>query len=360
MYKLCLTIHSLQPGGMERVMSHLANYFSAKDNVEVHLVMYGIKPIMFYSLASNIIVHRAPFVFNNKLRFLYTIKTLLFLRHVITQIRPYSVLSFGERFNNLVLLALLGKKVNVFVSDRCQPNKSLGWFQDVLRWFLYQRVSGVIVQTNLAKEIYQKSMPKARLNVIGNPIKTITSESEIIRENIVLTVGRLIESKHHDELIRIFADINMPDWKLVIVGDDALKQNNKQKLEHLIKQLNFEDRITLAGAQNNVDEYYLRSKIFVLTSSSEGFPNVIGEAMAAGLPVVAFDCIAGPSDMITDNIDGFLIPLFDYGLLKEKLIQLMNDQKLREVSGDNAKADIRRFASDIIGEAYYSLLTFAD
>ena len=342
------------------MMSHLANYFSTKDNVEVHLVMYGIKPIIFYSLASNVIVHRAPFVFNNKLRFLYTLKTLLFLRHVITQIKPYSVLSFGERFNNLVLLALLGKKFNVFVSDRCQPNKSLGWFQDLLRWVLYQRISGVIVQTNLAKEIYQKSMPKARLAVIGNPIKTIVSDSEIFRENIVLTVGRLIESKHHDELIRIFAEINMADWKLVIVGDDALKQNNKQKLEHLIKQLNFEARIILAGAQNNVDEYYLRSKIFVLTSSSEGFPNVIGEAMAAGLPVVAFNCIAGPSDMITDNIDGFLIPLFDYELLKEKLIQLMNDQKLREVTGNNAKADIRRFASEIIGEAYYSLLTFAD
>jgi len=359
MYKLCLSIHSLQPGGMERVMSLLANHFSAKDNVEVHLVMYGIKPIIFYSLASNIIIHRAQFVFNNKLRFLYTIKTLLFLRNVITQIRPYSVLSFGERFNNLVLLALFGRKVNVFVSDRCQPNKSLGWFQDVLRRFLYQRASGVIVQTNLAKEIYQKSMPMARLTVIGNPIKTIMSESEILRENIVLTVGRLIESKHHDELIRIFADINMPDWKLVIVGDDALKQHNKQKLEHLIKQLSFEDRITLAGAQNNVDEYYLRSKIFVLPSSSEGFPNVIGEAMAAGLPVVAFDCIAGPSEMITDNIDGFLIPLFDYRLLKDKLIQLMNDPLLSEAMGEKARSSIQRFSSDKIGEDYYSLLTFA-
>ena len=284
---------------------------------------------------------------------------MLFIRQEISQIQPYSILSFGERFNNLVLLALIGKKYPIYVSDRCQPNKSLGWFQDVLRRFLYQRVSGVIVQTNLAKEIYQKSMPKALLTVIGNPIKTIMSESEIIRENIVLTVGRLIESKHHDELIRIFADINMPDWKLVIVGDDALKQHNKQKLEHLIKQLNFEDRITLAGVQNNVDEYYLRCKIFVLTSSSEGFPNVIGEAMAAGLPVVAFDCIAGPSEMITDNIDGFLIPLFDYRLLKDKLIQLMNDPILSEAMGEKARSSIQRFSSDKIGEDYYSLLTFA-
>ena len=359
-YRLCLTIHSLQPGGMERVMSELANYFSAKTNVEVHLVMYGIKPILFYSLSSNIIIHKPPFVFNNKLRFIYSLKTLLFLRHVITQIRPYSVLSFGERFNNLVLLALLGKKINVYVSDRCQPNKSLGWLQDMLRCLLYQRISGVIVQTDIAREIYQKTLPKARLTVIGNPIKKIASESEIVRENIVLTVGRLIESKHHDEMIRVFAEINKQDWKLVIVGDDALKQRNKEKLEQLIKHLKFEDRITLAGSRNNIDEYYLKSKVFVFTSSSEGFPNVIGEAMAAGLPVVAFDCIAGPSEMITDEKDGFLIPLFEYGLLKEKLIRLMNDPLLRELMGDNARNSIRRFSSELIGEAYYSLLTSAN
>lgn len=359
MFKLCLTIHSLQPGGMERVMSELAIFFCSKPDIEVHLLMYGIRPFIFYSLPANIHIHKPLFIFNNKRRFIYSLKTMLFIRQEISQIQPYSILSFGERFNNLVLLALIGKKYPIYVSDRCQPNKSLGWFQDVLRRFLYQRVSGVIVQTNLAKEIYQKSMPKALLTVIGNPIKTIMSESEIIRENIVLTVGRLIESKHHDELIRIFADINMPDWKLVIVGDDALKQHNKQKLEHLIKQLNFEDRITLAGVQNNVDEYYLRCKIFVLTSSSEGFPNVIGEAMAAGLPVVAFDCIAGPSEMITDNIDGFLIPLFDYRLLKDKLIQLMNDPILSEAMGEKARSSIQRFSSDKIGEDYYSLLTFA-
>ena len=337
-------------------MSELADYFSRKPNVEVHLVMYGIKPIIFYSLPQVVSIHKPPFTFNNHLRFLYSLKTLLYLRHEVKKIQPYSILSFGERFNSLVLLALIGKKFPIYISDRCRPNLSLGRLHNFFRWLLYPKSKSVIVQTITAKEIYQEMLPKAKLTVIGNPIRKISPRSEILRENIVLTVGRLIDSKHHDELIKLFVEIDMPDWKLIIVGDDAIKQQNKQRLQNLVKKLKFDDRIVFAGSQNDVDKYYLRSKIFAFTSSSEGFPNVIGEAMSAGLPVVAFDCIAGPSEMITNNKDGFLVQLFDYHLFKEKLAALMTDPVLRDQLGKEAKNSIKQFSSEIIGEKYFALV----
>ena len=84
-------------------------------------------------------------------------------------------------------------------------------------------------------------------------------------------------------------------------------------MRRIIADNNAEDKVFLEGKQADVETYYFKSKVFAFTSSSEGFPNVIGEAMSARLPVIAFDCIAGPSEMIKDNENGFLIPLFNFG-----------------------------------------------
>lgn len=339
---------------MERVMSELATFFCNKPEIEVHLVMYGIKPEVFYSIPHNLKIHKPHFIFNNNnKRIRHSIKTLFFLRSKIKQINPSSILSFGEYWNSFVMLALLGLKFPVFVSDRCQPNKSLGNFHDILRKLLYPNAAGVIVQTEKALEIYKKLIPNARLSVIGNPIRIINTGEEADKENIVLSVGRLIKSKHHDELIRLFVQIDEPGWKLIIIGDDAIKQKNKVILQSLIQELKAEDKVILTGSINDIDSFYIKSKIFAFTSSSEGFPNVIGEAMSAGLPVIAFDCIAGPSEMIEDGVDGFLVPTLNYQIFEEKLKALMKDEELRLRTGIEAKKNINRFDVDKIGEKYY-------
>jgi glycosyltransferase involved in cell wall biosynthesis len=129
-----------------------------------------------------------------------------------------------------------------------------------------------------------------------------------------------------------------------------------ERLQKLVTDLDATDKVVLAGKQFNVEQYYLKSKIFAFTSSSEGFPNVIGEAMSAGLPVVAFDCVAGPSELIRDNVNGFLIPLFDYQLFSEKLEELMDNEQLREKFGAAAGISIKQFSVESIGEKFYSFL----
>jgi glycosyltransferase involved in cell wall biosynthesis len=129
-----------------------------------------------------------------------------------------------------------------------------------------------------------------------------------------------------------------------------------ERLQRLVADLGATSKVELAGKQYNVEEYYLKSKIFAFTSSSEGFPNVIGEAMSAGLPVVAFDCIAGPAELIRDGENGFLVPLFDYALFQEKLELLMDDEQLREKFGRAATVSIQRFSVSSIGNKFYSFL----
>lgn len=353
---ICLVIHSLQAGGMERVMSEVANHFSMKQNVKVHLLLYGIKRDIFYPLSSNITIHKPSFLFNEDKRMISTLKTILFVRRKIIQINPDTILSFGEYWNSLVLIATMGLRYPVYVSDRNQPDKSLGKTHDLLRKWLYPFAKGVIAQTNKAKEIFNSTYRQKNIAVIGNPVRTIFNAEAKKQENIVLTIGRLINSKHHDKLIEMFVNINEPGWKLVIVGYDHLKQKNHQRLQTLIDELKARDKVELAGKQANVEEYYLKSKVFAFTSSSEGFPNVIGEAMSAGLPVVSFDCVAGPSEMIVNNENGFLVPLFDYKQFEEKLSLLMKNAGLREQMGDKSKDYIRKFDVKNIGDQLYDFI----
>ena len=355
--KICLVIHALSAGGMERVMSQLAFNFSKKENVEIHMVLYGIKREIFYPIPGSIIVHKPGFEFSNSRRQWHTFRTLLFLRRTFKSIKPDSILSFGELWNNLVLLALYGLKFPVYISDRSQPDKDIGLLHNKLRHWLYPKAAGLIAQTEKAKEIAESERRNANIRVIGNPIRKIKCDLHIPRENVVLTVGRLIKTKNLDQLIRLFVRINQPGWKLVIVGGDAQRQNLMVELRELIDQLCTADTVILAGNQSDIDRFYLKSRIFAFTSSSEGFPNVIGEAMSAGLPVVSFDCVAGPSEMIRDGENGFLVPVFDYLAFEAKLKCLINDEKLREEYGRNARHSINEFSIESISDQYYSFMT---
>jgi GalNAc-alpha-(1->4)-GalNAc-alpha-(1->3)-diNAcBac-PP-undecaprenol alpha-1,4-N-acetyl-D-galactosaminyltransferase len=355
--KIAFLIPSLQPGGMERVMSEIMDYCGTIPNIEVHLILFGLKRDVFYKIPAKTIIHRPNFQFNKSKRFINTLKTILFIRKKIKEINANTILSFGELWNNLVLIALLNTKYPVFVSDRSQPNKSLGKVHDFLRKKLYKNAQGVIAQTSKAKSIYEFGFVKnGNIIVIGNPIKQ-QDPVNTPREKIVLSVGRLIESKHHNELIKLFAKINNPDWKLVIVGGDALNQNNSEKLEKLVQSLNVKSKIILMGNQKDVASFYKKSSVFAFTSSSEGFPNVIGEALSFGLPVVAFDCIAGPSDMIVDGENGYLIDLFDYDNFKSKLENLMNDNANIERMSKLAPISVKKFEKNTIANEYLKFIT---
>lgn len=357
--KICLVIPSLGPGGMERVMSILAGYFSNNKDVDVHLLLYARKREIFYDIPKEVIIHKPTFEFDNRWRVYYTLKTLIYLRKEIKSISPDAVLSFGESWNDFVLMSQVGLKFPVFVSDRAEPGLKRSKVKDLLNRYLYQKAKGIIVQTETARGIYSKKYSNKNIEVIGNPIRNINLDSSKDKENIILSVGRLVKTKHFDILIRIFSQIKNRNWRLVIVGGDSQRQNEMEKLEKIINDKELGEHVKLTGMVSNVDDYYSKSKIFAFTSSSEGFPNVIGEAMSAGLPVIAFDCVAGPSDLINDKENGFLIPLFENKLFEEKLKLLMKYEKLRERMGKKSCDIIQKFSTEVIAEKYFSFITSA-
>lgn len=357
MSRICILIPSLGPGGMEKVTSELLSYFQLNNELEIHLILYGRNRNIFFSIPDGIQVHKPKFEFNNTLRFLSTLKTLFFLRSTVKSIQPDSLLSFGENWNNLVLLSTFYLGYPVFVADRAEPGKRRVGFQEFFRNKLYPYAEGIIVQTDVANEIYQKKFPENRIETIPNPFKLDYSTEKVQRENIILSVGRLIQTKHFDLLIKIFSKVKNQMWKLVIVGGNSSQYDGMSSLKNLIKEKNLDDKVFLTGTVTDVQSWYQKSKIFAFPSSSEGFPNVIGEAMAAGLPVIAFDCIAGPSELIDDGKNGFLIPLYDTDTFQEKLQILMNNKELRKKMGRNSLEKIQAYSVDRIGEKFYKTIT---
>lgn len=355
--KICLVIPYLQSGGMERVMAVLANYFAERKEDEIHLVLYGMPHEIFYKIHPSVIFHNPPFKFNNRYRFINTLRTLWFVRKTISNIKPYSILSFGHIWNSFVMLALLGVKKKIYLSDRAQPDLPISSVQQKLRRYLYPLSSGIIAQTKYAQAFFRSWMPAKPVQVIANPIERINTVTYKEREKIILAVGRLIKTKHHDVLINIFNRINNPEWKLIIVGADAERQNIKAKLQQQVNELGLHDKVVFTGALQDVQPYYLKSKIFAFTSSTEGFPNVLGEAMAAGAACISFDCIAGPADIIEDGVNGFLVPLFDEKKYEEKLVLLMNDETLCNKIATAGFESIKKYDKAVICEEVYSFIT---
>ena len=114
-------------------------------------------------------------------------------------------------------------------------------------------------------------------------------------------------------------------------------------------------RCHLNASLVTVEDEYLKSSILVQPSRTEGFGLVIVEAMACGLPVVAFDCENGPRSIITDGDEGFLIPAFDVEMFANRLKQLMNDGTLRKEMGEKGLKKSQLYHIDTIGRQWQQL-----
>jgi len=349
--KLACVIHDLSFGGSQRAMALFVNEFSKTSYIDVHLILYGNDAPSVYDLSDKVTVHRPSFRFDKRFRFLSTLRRLHFLRSTLGLGNYDAILSFGERWNNFVMLATLGQNIPVYLSDRSSPALNLGLPQTFLRKLLYPLASGLIAQTSHSRAMANRQNLNGRICVVPNPVAERQLASEAERENIILSVGRVIATKNYDRLLSIFASLEIGGWKLVIVGDDSQGQNHLSELRTRANRLNLSERVEFAGQQTDVQRFYDRAKIFAFTSSSEGFPNVVSEALSAGLPVVTYDCVAGPSDLIRNGENGFLIDLFDDVSFNEKLVFLMTNEAQRLAMSAEARRSVAHLnASTIAGK----------
>ena len=170
------------------------------------------------------------------------------------------------------------------------------------------------------------------VTMIPDPLPLKMEEKSTLQSKRIVTIGRYSYEKGYDYLLRIWALVEKkyPDWQLNVyaMGDPT-------PYVKLMDELSVDPRrCHLNSSLVDVESEYLRSSILVQPSRAEGFGLVLVEAMACGLPVVAFDCENGPRSLITDGEDGFLIPPYDVELFADRLMLLMDDERLRAEMGE--------------------------
>lgn len=330
--KICFVVPDLNCGGVQRVSSELSNTLASLGH-EVSIALLFKSEELFYSLDRRV-KYTMPNRKWNKNTF-GLIRVMIDLRKTINKINPDVVIAFHHRYNPFILLSLIFSGKKVFVSDRCNPyNKLHPFINEWMRNFMYPKAAGLLVQTNIAAQV-KKHLNK-NIYLLPNPIKELQYTDNIEKEKIIISVGRFDFGKGQGNLIKIFYSLNediRKDWKLVLVGDGP----ERIRLEKLVQDLNMSGKIEFLGARKDVDYLLSISEIFAFASQEEGYPNALLEGMGMGLACISYDCCAGPSDLISDGENGFLVPLNDEAVFVEKLSLMIQNEKLRKQFGEKAK-----------------------
>ncbi len=326
------------------MLARLANHW-AEEQHHVTVVTLAETSTNDFPLSSN--VHRVGMGLTAESRglvgaFRSNRRRVAALRLLLQEQRPNVVVSFIEQANVLALLAARPLRIPVVISERTDPLRHRpGRVWEFLRRRVYHRCAALVV---LTKDIAEKMRPIVRaqpLFVIPNgvaPQPSVTSD----REQIVIAVGRLDAAKGYDRLLRSFALIadQLRSWRLTIVGDGLLRA----ELEHLAADLRLEETVRFTGRVADPSPELARASIFALTSHYEGFPNALLEAMASGLPAVAFDGSSAVRLIVRDGIDGRLVRDGDIAGFAAALSDLMSNDRCRQEMGNAAREVAMRFS----------------
>lgn len=348
---ICIVAPSLQGGGIERALSTLSSHFVERRHKVVYIACRAGKH--FYELNPQVIFREPSFVHtaSSRLKLLNYYKTIRFVRKQLKEFKPDTILSFGDIINPLALLANRGLNYPIYISDRISPKQYLGRFKNFMKQITYRKATGIIAQSSFAAE-YKRQVfgNNINLRVIPNSLRKIDSY-DVEKKNWVIGVGRLSHEKGYDRLIEAFAKIKGHDeWNLVLVGDGPVRE----QLEQQAKTLGIENRVEFLGMRKDVDLLLSESKIYVIPSRCEGFPNALCEAMASPLPCIAFDSIA--ADLIDNHVNGVIVTDGDIQGLADEMIAMMDNEKIREKYAAEAIHIRERLDPEKIGDEFLDFI----
>ena len=314
-----LFIDSLKIGGAERVTLQWAEWL-LEGGWNVTLLTSKSASHDFYPVPSGLHRLREPALPGWLDRALFWPLKLLRLRKLLRREQPDLLIGMTTLPSIKLALAAIGLSARLVLSERnYPPARPLAWRWRLLRRLAYPRADLHLVQTQgIAQWLHQRGLAR-RTAVLPNAIvwpipqlaPQLTPEAFVPSgQKMILAVGTKLHQKGFDRLVAAFAGLQaeFPDWSLVILGiEDAPYRgvNQVARLRQLMGSAS--SRLILPGNVGNVGDWYQASDLFVLSSRFEGYPNVLLEAMASGLPCLAVDCPTGPSDLIDSGVNGWLV-----------------------------------------------------
>lgn len=373
--KLIYCTHSLyNPGGMERVLVNKVTYLVERLHWDVTLVTTDQKERpAFYPLPSGVKLINLDINYSDDNR-----------KHPIGKIIGYLIKrrKHRKRLTDLLMkekpdiVISLYPSESSFIPDiqdgskkvlelhyckffRLQYGRS-GLLGLIDRWRTKQderivrRFDKFVVLTHEDRGYWGK-LPN--IEVIPNAALHVSDSCSDVSKHRVIAVGRLDYQKGFDRLIEAWEIVQKEkkysDWRLDIFGQGEWFD----MLQKMIVDLKLSETAQINKPTNQIEHEYGNSSLIVMTSHYEGFGMVLVEAMACGVPAIAFDCKCGPKDIIQEGVNGLLVPDNDIAGLARAMMRLMENETLRKRLSENAKAIVDTYSEEAVMSKWVSLFT---
>jgi glycosyltransferase involved in cell wall biosynthesis len=332
-------------GGAERMLCKISNAMAEKGH-DVSVVTFDREKYnSFYPLSKSI--KCLPLGFGRIKKRTSLIKLLKYiysLRKIILKEKPDIIIAFLPSMYVPMALSIVRTK-NILIA--CEHSTIEYYLTHKAQLFLIKAVAPLINKiTFLSKDIAQhfplslRSKSVILPNFVDEP-KAVSLDKNIVKDKLILSVGRFQKQKRHSLLIDSFIIIaeKYPDWNLIIIGDGELRKDMIQK----VKNAGLENRISFPGETTNVWSYYQQASIFVQASYYEGFGLAVAEAMLFQCVPVCFSYCSGVNELISSELNGVLVPQSNDETvgMAETLDRLIDDSELRANLGERARTDIQ-------------------
>lgn len=356
MKRILFIIPFLSSGGAERVVSVLSSEM-AKLGSDVHLlVFYRIDNE--YPLNCKVVLHT---IREDKTEYdsMTLIEKLKAMRSSFKEIKPNVVLPFITYVGLMASAAKIGLPISVVETIRIDPRygprkRLLKCMRNISVFFS----KCCIVQNRAQLEYFPKWIHN-RMFILPNPVSDdfVKKEKVFTDKKIknIISAGRLEKQKNYHMLISAFSHVAAihNEVNLCIYGEGS--QYNV--LKNYIEKLSLKEKVFLCGRTTSMADVLHKSDLFILSSESEGMPNSLMEAMAIGLPCISTNCPTGPADLISDGINGHLIPVGDEKALTAAMNNMIDDADMSIEMGKRARQSIlNRYDSEVIAKILMKLI----
>lgn len=349
-------------GGIERQALALANEMAQRGHKVCLFTWDHDKAAAFYRIDEAVTWYKLDMgTPAKKAGFLLRFKRMKRIRKVVRKFKPEVCLGFQEGVFIAMRAYTLGMGIHVIAAERetLERHKYVKRRMPIwLTLFLFRFAKRITVQCPSYVSLYPKSLRK-KIAVIPNAIQPATNfaypKTQEAQTKVILCVGRLTFQKNHEALLRSFSLFHnqYPDWRIECVGGGGLEAS----LQLLSKELGLSDKVTFHPPSKKIQAYYVKAHFLVIPSKWEGFPNVLGEAMAHGLPAVGYHGCGGIPDLIEDGVNGFLAQgNGDVMSLKNALIKMINSESQYEEMSLNNRSKMKQYERGIVYNQWEDLI----
>ena len=348
-------------GGMQSVRFVTAGYLAEKLGYNVTILttnsVQGEE--LLYPVSKSITVAGIKPVNDNLVSYFFSYKKLL--NEYVNEIKPDFIIMCDNGLKGFLLPFILSTKRHLvyerhgskYIKD-VQPDRGiLSRIKDTFTYRFMNFCGSYFDRFVTLTQTGAKEWAFANVAVIHNPLWFNTDTLSTVKNKRALVVARHTYEKGFDRLFKVWKEVALQhsDWVLDIYGDN----NPEYDVEKLAADYGLTHHVQFHKPVKNITDVYKESSVYLMTSRYEGFGMVLIEAMACGVPCVAFDCPSGPGEIIVDGKNGFLVPDDSIEEFMERVCDLIQDESLRSAMGANAKESSASFSIDVIMQQWDAL-----